>query len=142
MIYIEWRDLDIDEDKLVALTDDEGAGSVRRDLIERAITDAEAEIDGYVCQRYQVPLSPVPDFAKKLARDIAAYNLYSRRPDADVPEAVKDRYGNAVTFLKAVAAGKAHLDAAAVDADEDYGASGGKTGGAERIFGRDNLDEF
>ena len=46
---------------------------------EEAISDACAEIDGWVSKRYKVPfLEPVPPIVSKLAKDIAVYNLASR----------------------------------------------------------------
>ena len=46
---------------------------------EEAVTDACAEIDGWVSKRYKVPFSdPVPQIIGKLAKDIAVYNLVSR----------------------------------------------------------------
>ena len=47
-------------------------------LIEAAIADADAEIDGYLAKRYTVPISPAPRVLNKFSKDIAVYNLFSR----------------------------------------------------------------
>lgn len=45
-------------------------------LIEAAIADADAEIDGYLAKRYTVPISPAPRVLNKFSKDIAVYNLF------------------------------------------------------------------
>jgi phage gp36-like protein len=55
--------------------------------------------------RYTLPLSPVPDVLEKLACDIARYQLLENTEK----EIVKERYDNAIRFLKDVAAGKVTL---------------------------------
>ena len=47
-------------------------------LIDAAIGDADAEIDGYLAKRYAVPLAPAPKVINKFSKDIAVYNLFSR----------------------------------------------------------------
>ena len=44
-------------------------------LVEGAIEDADAEIDGYLAKRYDVPMSPAPKVLNKFSKDIAVYNL-------------------------------------------------------------------
>ena len=44
-------------------------------IIESAIEDADAEIDGYLAKRYAVPISPAPRVLNKFSKDIALYNL-------------------------------------------------------------------
>ena len=43
-------------------------------IIEGAIADADAEIDGYLAKRYAVPLSPAPKVINKFSKDIAVYS--------------------------------------------------------------------
>lgn len=97
----------IDESKLIQLTDDENLGNVNQARVDRAIADADREIDGYAGSRYPVPMNPVPEVLRKLAVDIAVYNLYVRREK--VPEARSGQYVNAVKFLERVAMGKISL---------------------------------
>jgi len=129
----------LDEDTLIQLTDDAGAGTVDDSRVTRAIADADAEIDSYCGVRYSVPLSPVPPVIRKGSVDIAVYNLYARRRGA--PEDRKDRYNDAIRFLRDVAAGKASLGA-----DDPDGAPGGGNAPSidysDRIFTRDKMSGF
>ena len=47
-------------------------------LCEAAISDACAEIDGYLAKRYSVPFRKTPKVISKFAKDISVYNLVSR----------------------------------------------------------------
>jgi phage gp36-like protein len=131
----------IDESKLIQLTDDEGSGTVAEHRVTGAIEDADQEIDGYIGAGRQVPLSPVPPVIRKLSTDIAVYNLYSRRDT--VPEGRLERYRAAVRFLEQVAAGKISLGA------NDPEGSPPETGSPrmaeenpERAFSRSTLHGF
>lgn len=97
----------VDERRLVQLTDDDGSGIVASERVDRAISDASDEIDGYVGTRYGVPLSPAPPILRKFAVDIAVYNLYARRDN--IPEIRSVRYQAAIQFLRQVALGKISL---------------------------------
>ena len=44
-------------------------------IVEQAIADADAEIDGYLAKRYKVPFEKTPQVINKFAKDIALYNL-------------------------------------------------------------------
>ncbi|MCE5335251.1 MAG: DUF1320 domain-containing protein [Desulfobacteraceae bacterium] len=101
----------LSEAELIGLTDDAGAGTVDAGVVERAIADADEEIDGYIGNRATVPLSPVPGIVRKMSVDIALYNLYARRHDS-IPEIRDKRYENALKFLGQVAAGKITLGSA------------------------------
>lgn len=80
-------------------------------VVSEAIAKAEAEIDSYLAVRYQLPLAAVPARVKSLAVDLSLYHLYSRRSVA--PEVRRQRYEDAVAFLKLVGAGKAEIVGAA-----------------------------
>lgn len=132
----------LDEESLIRLTDDAGTGSVDDTVVTEAITDADAEIDGYVAVRHPVPLDPVPDNILKYSVDIAIYNLYSRRSDT-VPDNRKERYQAAVRYLEGVARGKWTLGAddpegnpAEIDSPELSSEN------PERIFTRKKMEGF
>jgi phage gp36-like protein len=80
-------------------------------VVSEAIAKADAEIDAYLAVRYQLPLEAVPARVKSLAVDLSLYHLYSRRSVA--PEVRRQRYEDAVAFLKLVGAGKAEIVGAA-----------------------------
>ena len=109
----------LDEDILVQLTDDTDMGVVGEDAVVRAIADADAVIDGYCGTRYAVPFTDVPVIIRKLAVDIAIYNLYARRKGA--PEDRKARHENAVKLLRDVSLGKITLGGDAPAEDTDSG---------------------
>ncbi len=95
-------------------------------LIDAAIADADAEIDGYLAKRYAVPLAPVPKVINKFSKDIALYNLMSR---AGLDEEGREgnyltRYNAAIKFLTLVAEGKVSLGTEASDPGEAAAAAG------------------
>lgn len=73
--------------------------------VQDAIQDATEEINGYIGGRYALPLPNVPSNLERMACDIARYRLYFQQPT----EEVRKRYEDAISFLKLVATGKAHL---------------------------------
>jgi len=112
MAYCDQADIIalIGETALMQLTDDDGAGVIDSARVTRAIADADAAVDSYCQGLYTTPLSPVPAMITRIACDIAAYNLYSRR-DMPMPDIRKDRNTAAIRFLELVAAGKVSLGA-------------------------------
>jgi len=128
----------MDEDILIQLTDDDNAGVVDTDVVAQKIADADALIDGYCGARYTVPLSPVPALVLKFSVDIAIYNLYGRRKGA--PEDRRNRFKEAVDFLKGIAAGNNSLGENDPDAgDTSFELS---TNNPTRIFTRDKMTGF
>lgn len=73
--------------------------------VDDALQDATEEINGYIGGRYALPLLNVPSNLERMACDIARYRLYFQQPT----EEVRKRYEDAISFLKLVTTGKAHL---------------------------------
>ncbi|AYA02235.1 DUF1320 domain-containing protein [Acinetobacter sp. WCHAc010034] len=73
--------------------------------VNDAIQDATEEINGHIGGRYPLPLPNVPSNLRRMACDIARYRLYFQQPS----EEVRQRYEDAIAFLKRVADNKAHL---------------------------------
>lgn len=73
--------------------------------IERALSDADAEIDAYLGGRYQLPLSSNSAVLVRIACDIARYRLWAERAS----EEVRRRYEDARRFLEALAKGDVTL---------------------------------
>lgn len=86
-------------------------------IIDAAITDADAEIDGYLAKRYAVPFSPVPRVLNKFSKDIAVYNLFSRIgiDESSDQKTYLNRYNAAIKFLTLVAEGKVSIGAGSED---------------------------
>jgi phage gp36-like protein len=128
----------IPQTELAALTAESGEVPDGQ-VVAEAIARADAEIDAACGLRYTVPFSPAPELVKSLAADLAVYHLYSRRGVA--PEVWRQKYQDALAFLKQVAAGQATL-----------AGSGGEPPPAERqspdflsadrLFSRDTLGEW
>lgn len=120
----------LDEDVLVQLTDDEDFGIVVDSVVNKAIADADAEIEGY-CSKYDLPFLPVPVLIRKFSVDVSIYNLFARRKGA--PEDRKERYDNAVSFLTKVSKGTASLSADTPAPDSDGGPAA-TTSLSDRVF--------
>ena len=76
-------------------------------IIDAAIADADAEIDGYLAKRYAVPLAPAPRVINKFSKDIAVYNLFSciGIDEGTDQKTYLNRYNAAIKFLTLVAEG-------------------------------------
>ena len=132
----------IEERMLIQLTDDTDAGVIDESVVERAIADADAEIDGYVGSRHTVPLDPTPGAIRKLSVDLAIYNLYARRSDS-TPEIREKRYDAAVKFLEQVAKGTISMgmqDPEGSPPSSD--APEMSSSNPDRTFSRDTLEGF
>lgn len=89
------------EPELVQRTDRLGLGTVDTGVLDRALVDADSEIDSYLAGRYTLPLNSTPVLLVRLAADIARYRLY----DDGVPATVRQRYEDSVSLLKRLANG-------------------------------------
>jgi len=75
--------------------------------INACLIKASSEIDRYVGVRYALPLAVVPDDLKRVCCDIAMYWLC---PTAVTQTDLKrDRYKDAISFLRDLSTGKATL---------------------------------
>lgn len=126
-------------DELIQRTDkfQPYTGAVVDAVLSRAIADADAEIDGFVGARYALPLpDPVPPVLVPIACDIARYRLY----DDAVPEIVRQRYEDAVSRLKDIAAGRLTLG---IDPASATPASAGvRFRSRDRVFSDDLLERY
>lgn len=106
-------------------------------VIERAIADSDAEIDGFVGSRYTLPLPlPTPPVLVPIACDIARYRLY----DDAVPEIVRQRYEDAIARLRDIAAGRLSLG---IDPAPAAGSQGTVAVRAPaRVFSADALRDY
>lgn len=110
-------------------------------LAEQAANDAQAEIDGYLAKRYNVPFAKTPRVINKFAKDIALYNLVSRK-GVDENEREKTyltRYNAAVAFLTKVAEGKIDIGVPEGYSTEDAAQNGFSMNSSGRIFTRDSM---
>ena len=80
-------------------------GLVDATVVDTALADASAEIDSWIMGRYPLPLGEIPPVLVGLCCDMARLRLCTDHP----PENVREKYEQALGFLKAVQSGKAHL---------------------------------
>jgi phage gp36-like protein len=99
-------------DELTQLTDRVNAGVPDTAIVARALTDSDAEIDGYLASRYALPLATVPPVLARIACDIARYRLWEDRAS----EEVRLRYEDARRLLESIARGQVSLGLPAASA--------------------------
>ena len=125
----------IPEGVLIDLTDDDAAGVVDTDKVDRAIGDADTEIDSYLGRRYPLPIEPAPPLLVRLSLDLATEVLYGRRAHVDTPEAVTRAARTARSILADIAVRKADLPGLA-DTTAGAGPSGASFSADGRLFTR------
>lgn len=82
------------------------ATTINEDVVNRAISDAAAQIDGYLATRYAVPLAdPVPAIIRNHTCDVARWLLDKDRPRDEVTR----RRDLVFYYLKDLSNGKANL---------------------------------
>jgi phage gp36-like protein len=94
--------------EVVELSDDAGAGTIDTSVVERAIADADAEIEAELGVRYSIPFSPVPALVRAASVAIATYLLYLRRAKT-LPDERKTRRDQIVALLGQIAMGTRSL---------------------------------
>lgn len=105
-------------------------------VLNMALSNADALINSYISTRYQLPVSNTPEVLRRHACIIAYYDLHrGRRPD----EARKD-YEDTLSFLKSVSRGDARLDIAGIEAASSPAEA--RVEGPIRIFNRDSLGDY
>lgn len=96
--------------ELTQLTDRNRAGVPDTTTVARAISDASAEIDGYLVGRYTLPFADTPAVLVRVACDLAVYHLFAaRRSTGGAIEDVRNRYKDAVRLLENISTGKVLL---------------------------------
>jgi phage gp36-like protein len=121
MAYCTQGDLEkiVPGQDLIELTDDAvPPAQIVTANVDRAISDAGELIDGYLRDRYALPLAEVPGLIGTLAADIAVYRLYARRAKLDPPEGVQERYKNALKLLEQIQKGLICLGVGSVPTPE------------------------
>lgn len=124
---------------LVNLTDRAAVatGTIDGVVIDRALADTDAMIDGYLAARYILPLASVPPLVADLAMQIAIYKLHVNEPD---PKIAKD-YDLALKMLRDISSGTVRLGVAGVE-PASSGASGVVVTDRERPFTEASMKGF
>jgi phage gp36-like protein len=124
--------------ELVQLTDETlQATAINYEVLERAIADADAQINARLQVRFKLPLQTVPLLLVNVACDIARYRLHAAR----APDHVSKRYDDAIKQLEQVRKGELDLGLDALDATTvDVG--GPDSFGGPRVFSGGLLSDY
>lgn len=127
------------ENMLVHLTDrgDVATDAIDTDVIDQALKDADAMIDGYVGVRYALPMAETPPLIGSLALAIGIYNLHTASPDPKIEE----DYKAAIRTLRDISSGAVRLSIAGAGAP-DTGSSGARLTDRSRPLTEDTLKGF
>jgi len=105
------------EREIIQLTDHEGLGLIDELVLSQSISDASAEIDGYLAA-YSLPLESPPTLLSRSCCDVARYYLY----DDQMTDQVERRYEAVIKYLSQIAKGNISLglnpEGESVDADD------------------------
>jgi phage gp36-like protein len=141
MVYASQQDMikAFGERELVDLTDrnDPRTHLVDAEVVTAALEAASAKIDGYIGNRYKLPLATVPAVLKGACCDLARYELW----DINAPEIVVQRRKDAIQLLKDISNGVLGLGADAAGAsvvEESSNTISMQSGG--KVFGRERFD--
>lgn len=104
---------------LVALTDRAPLplGTVDTAVVDRALADTDALIDGYLAARYVLPLASPPALLVDIAQVIAIWKLHTFKPD----EKIEADYREALRQLQQLAAGTIRLSVAGIEPETEAG---------------------
>ena len=134
MAYISYTELErrIPQDQLIELVNDENRVTTAVDL-SNAADACRVRLDGLiqsacdfadsflVSTNLSLPIMNPPNMLKDVVTDIAAYNVYTRRP-MDTPLSIVDRYKSAIQALKNIQSG---VQALGVDPSVNVGMAAG-----------------
>jgi len=97
------------EAELRQIADRDRDGMIDAEVVDAALADADATIDGYVGAKYALPLPSVPSTVRGWAVSIARYTLHRN----GAPDHVAQDYKDAIAALKDVSRGLITLPVAA-----------------------------
>jgi len=104
-----------DDDELRRLTDDAKTGAIDDNVIQSEIDNATTEINGYLQNRYVVPVvdDPFPELLKVWCLEFTAYNIVKRRKGltGDMPETLTKERERIIGELRKVNEGRLSIAA-------------------------------
>ena len=114
--------LQFGEEEVLRSSDRDADGVADVGVVDRAIADADGEIDSYLGTKYEVPLNPAPPIVVTASSTIAMYRM--SYDAGTLTDEKRRRYEDLIRWLRDVASGKAVLD----------GGNGTKSSGGVRYF--------
>lgn len=129
----------VGERLLIDLTDREEQQSlmIDADAVAQALGHADAEINGYLADRYVLPLSEVPPTIVDLACVLAIWRLHTYEPTSKI----KADYDEAQRKLREIARGVFRLPVDGVE-PANTGTSGAQFTDRERPFTETSMKSF
>lgn len=121
------------EQEMISLTDRDRTGAINTEVLERALSDATAEIDSHLATRYELPLTSVPRVLVRLCADMARYYLH----DDNLPETVAARHKASTELLRKVSSGQVSIGSGGMG-DAPEATDGAEIVSGGRIWGRDD----
>jgi len=91
-------------DKLIALADHDGDGSIDSTVLAASINDAERWIDSFLQRRYTVPLGEPSDIIRRVCADEAVYILKDYRDAVD--DRAQQRHDENREWLESIVLGR------------------------------------
>lgn len=91
-------------DTLAQLTDDTNGRTVDNAVLAVLIAESETVVNGYLRDRYSLPLSPVPEDIKGCICALVYARAWRRRNDT-LPQGVTDAHNAAIDYLNKVTRG-------------------------------------
>ncbi|SEL24610.1 Mu-like prophage protein gp36 [Kosakonia sacchari] len=122
------------ERECISLTDRDYTGTINNDVLNGALEQASAEIDGYLCGRYPVPWADEPRVLVIRCCNIARYLLCGS--DTQMTVEIRERYEDTIRYLEKIAGGKINLGRTA-SGDVVKSGTGARVVSGGRVFGRD-----
>lgn len=121
------------------LTDRDNQGLIDSTTLAYALTQADAEIDGYLQGRFALPLAIVPVLLVGIACDVARYRLAGT--DIRETDPIRTRYKDAIKLLASISKGDLQLGlSAGGEAAPEAGAVRVVEG--SRVFTPDTLSDY
>jgi phage gp36-like protein len=92
--------------ELARLTGDATGSTIDSDKVALAADSAQAEIDTYLNNYYEVPFEEPPSIIDVISHELTVYNLYSYAyRNTEIPDQVKWRRINNLSILKSIQKG-------------------------------------
>jgi phage gp36-like protein len=147
MPYCTLDDLkqNISEAELIQLTDDERLGAINEKRVNAIGVDVDDLIDGFLRGRYPLPLDPVPQIIRSIAKEMRIYKLFLRKKRQTITKEMTDNYNAQIKLLEKIQRGDITLGGeTGGSAPEGPGPGEYKTNktAADRKFGKGTLDQW
>lgn len=128
---------------IARLTDDTAGIEVNTQIVNEAISSGDELIDGYLRNRYTLPLSNVPKLITFISVKLAIYFLFQRRFSEELPESVVDDYKNQIKILEQIQKGFISLGVEEKSTETSQkGFNRSNKTSSDRLFNKDFINQF